>query len=47
MRNAILFLLPMLAMSQTLKVDPAANPSGPGSSQVNWSVTQDGNPLLS
>jgi hypothetical protein len=47
MRNAILFLLPMLAVSQTLKVEPAANPSGPGSSQVNWSVTQDGSPLLS
>jgi hypothetical protein len=46
MRNAILFLLPVLAVSQTLKVEPAANPSGPGSSQVNWSVTQDGSPLL-
>src|SRR5580658_6846881 len=47
MRNAILFLVPMLAVSQTLKVEPAANPSGPGSSQVNWSVMQDGSPLLS
>jgi hypothetical protein len=32
---------------QTLKIDPVANPAGPGSSQVNWSVTQDGNPLMS
>jgi BNR repeat-like domain len=35
------------AFAQTLKVDPVANPSAAGSSQVNWSVTQDGNPLLS
>lgn len=32
---------------QTLKVEPAANPSGPDSSQVNWSVTQDGNLIMS
>ena len=50
MKKIMLFLLPMLALplfGQTLKVQPAANPSGPGSSQVNWSVTQDGSPLLS
>jgi hypothetical protein len=47
MLKLMLFLVPVLAVSQTLKVEPAANPSGPGSSQVNWSVTQDGNPLLS
>ncbi len=36
------------AMSgQTLKVEPAANPSGADSSQVNWSVTPDGNLLMS
>lgn len=32
---------------QTLKVEPTANPTGPNSSQVNWSLTQDGSPLLS
>jgi BNR repeat-like domain len=32
---------------QNLKVEPAANPTGPGSSQVNWSMTLDGNALLS
>lgn len=35
------------AFAQTLKVESAANPAGPGSSQVNWSVAQDGSPLLS
>jgi hypothetical protein len=30
-----------------LKVEPVASPAGPGSSQVNWTVTQDGSPLLS
>ena len=33
--------------AQTLKVEPAANPAGAESSQVNWSVTQDGNLLMS
>lgn len=50
MKNLILFLPSFLALplfAQTLKVEPVSNPSGPGSSQVNWSVTQDGNPLLS
>ncbi len=47
MKKLFLFLLPALAVSQTLKVEPAANPTGPGSSQVNWSLTQDGNALLS
>ncbi|HEY3827355.1 MAG TPA: sialidase family protein [Bryobacteraceae bacterium] len=50
-----LLLLPVLGVSlfgqalfgQALKVQPAANPSGPNSSQVNWSVTQDGNALMS
>jgi hypothetical protein len=32
---------------QTLKVEPAANPTGAGSSQVNLSLTQDGSALLS
>lgn len=55
MRNSALVLF--LAVSgvifgqigsgQTLKMEPMTNPSGPGSSQVSWSVTQDGNPLLS
>ena len=47
MKKLLPFLLPLLAVSQTLKVEPAPNPTGPGSSQVNWSLTQDGNPLLS
>lgn len=34
------------ALAQS-KVEPSANPAGPGSSQVNLSVTQDGSPLLS
>lgn len=49
MRNTTLFLLPVTALTllgQTLKVEPAANPSGPDSAQVNWSVTQDGNPIM-
>jgi hypothetical protein len=33
--------------AQTLKVDALTNPSGPNSSQVNWSVTQDGNAIMS
>jgi hypothetical protein len=41
------FLLAAAAGAQTLKVDPAASPAGAGSSQANWSVTQDGKPLLS
>ena len=50
MRNSALVLL--LAVSggmfgQTLKVEPAANPTGAGSSQVNLSLTQDGSALLS
>ena len=50
MKNPIVLFLPMLALplfGQSLKVEPAANPSGPGSSQVNWSLTQDGSPLMS
>src|SRR5215470_7037237 len=33
--------------SQTFKLEPVANPSAPGSLQPNWSVTPDGNTLLS
>jgi hypothetical protein len=49
MRNRALVLVlaaPLLA-AQTLKMEPLANPAGPNSSQVNWSVTQDGNALMS
>lgn len=35
------------AFAQALKVEPSTNPSVAGSSQVNWSLTQDGSPLLS
>ena len=50
MRITTLLLPAALGVSlfgQTLKVEPAANPTGPNSSQVNWSVTQEGNALLS
>ena len=43
----VFLLITASAWSQTLKVTPAASPAGPGSSQANWSVTQDGKPLLS
>lgn len=50
MKTKILFLLPaaaLLLFGQALKVDPAPNPSGPDSSQTNWSVMPDGNLLMS
>jgi len=49
MRNsAVLLLLAAGAIAaQTLKVEAVTNPAGPNSSQVNWSVTQDGNALMS
>ncbi|HTA41017.1 MAG TPA: sialidase family protein [Bryobacteraceae bacterium] len=40
-------LMTGLALAQTPKVEPVPNPAAAGSSQVNWSVTQDGSPLLS
>lgn len=33
--------------AQTFTLEPVPNPSGSGSLQPNWSVTQDGSPLLS
>jgi hypothetical protein len=50
MRNRTLIVLLAVAASlpgQTLKLQPATNPAGPGSSQANLSVTQDGSTLLS
>ncbi len=49
MRNSalVLVLAAGMAAGQTLTVNAVANPSGPESSQVNWSVTQDGNALMS
>jgi hypothetical protein len=41
------FLIAASVCAQTLKVQPATSPAGPGSSQANWSVTPDGKPLLS
>ncbi len=35
------------AFAQTLKIEPTPNPSAAGSSQVNWSLAQDGSPILS
>lgn len=49
MTKATLLLLPVLALTlsgQALKVQPAPNPSGPDSSQVNLTATQDGNILM-
>ncbi len=40
-------MLATAMFGQTLKVQPASNPSGAASSQVNWSVTQDGSLLMS
>src|SRR5690349_6651505 len=40
-------LITGLALAQTPKAEPVPNPTAAGSSQVNWSVTQDGSPLLS
>ncbi|MDP9055606.1 MAG: hypothetical protein M3N93_15095 [Acidobacteriota bacterium] len=43
-----MFLLAAGAMAgQTLKTEALTNPSGPDSSQVNWSVTQDGSAIMS
>jgi hypothetical protein len=43
-----LFLIPALvAFAQGMQVEPVPNPSNTGSIQSNWSVTQDGKPLLS
>lgn len=45
-----ILLLPVAALTlfgQALKVETAPNPSGPDSSQVNLSATQDGNLLMS
>lgn len=44
MRNLCCFLL-LAATAAAL--EPIPNPAGPGSSQVNWALTADGNPLLS
>ena len=49
MRNSALLLLLAVGLmpGQTLKMDAVTNPAGPNSSQVNWSVTQDGSALMS
>lgn len=50
MTRATVFLLLATAaagLAQTFKVEPVANPAAAGSLQPNWSVTNDGNPLLS
>lgn len=50
MKNKTLLLLPAAALilfGQALKVEPVPNPSGPDSSQVNWSVTPDGSLVMS
>lgn len=47
--SAVLISLVLIgaAAAQTLKTEPVPNPAGQGSNQVNWSVAQDGSPLLS
>jgi len=50
MRNSAVVLLVAssgLMFGQALKLEPMPNPTGPNSSQVNWSLTQEGNALLS
>lgn len=55
MRKINFLLLPVLATAlfgqtmfgQTLKVQPAPNPSGADSSQVNWSAAPDGSLIMS
>jgi hypothetical protein len=44
MRKICCFLL---LGASAFALEPVTNPAGPGSSQVNWSLTQDGNPILS
>jgi hypothetical protein len=43
----LLFLSEALSPGQSPKPEPIANPSSANSSQVNWSLTQDGSALLS
>jgi hypothetical protein len=47
--KSMLLLLPVAvaASGQVLKVNPLANPSGPGSLQAHWGTASDGSPLLS
>jgi hypothetical protein len=48
MKAMVLFLAASgLLFAQTLKLAPAANPTGPGSSQVNLTATPDGSVILS
>jgi hypothetical protein len=50
MRNILvlcLLIFGLQASGQTLTVEPITNPAGPGSLQPNWSVTPDGNAVLS
>jgi hypothetical protein len=49
MRNTALVLLLAAGIlpAQSLKVESVANPSGPDSSQVNWTVTPDGSAIMS
>jgi BNR repeat-like domain len=45
--TAILVVAVLVGFSQTLEVQPLANPAAPGSLQPNWSAAPDGSPLLS
>ena len=42
----LMLALAVPGFGQTFKVESVANPSTQGSLQANWSVTQDGSPLL-
>ena len=47
-RSSLLLLAAAVAASgQSLKVNPLANPSGPGSLQAHWGIASDGSTLLS
>ena len=45
--TALLVAAVLVGFSQTLEVQPLANPAAPGSLQPNWSAAPDGSPLLS
>lgn len=47
MRTFLFLISGLTLFGQGLRVEPVPNPSSLGSIQANWSVTQDGKPLLS
>ncbi|HJT71312.1 MAG TPA: sialidase family protein [Terriglobales bacterium] len=43
----IMVFLTIPGLAQTIRVEPAGNPAGPGSLEAHWSTAADGAPLLS